>query len=530
MGGVVDELTAAFDGLAGEDLAPLFGPALLDRLRPLLVAQNRLAAEIARTVRECEVSGAAEGDGLKSMTSWLCGHRHLSATEAARVVRTGRALEHLPGMAAALAAGEVTGGQAGVIARVAEAKPLALAAEQGVDLAVVDAVLTGVATGSPHADTAEAVHHYLDRLDADGPEPDPTEGRRLVIATHADGSITGRFDLDAVGGEKLQTALESVVQAGRCAADERTRSQQQADALVQLCDNQLAAGGLPTLRGHKPQLIVKIGLADLADPATGRGTAEMGFGATISAARARWPACDGQVTRIVMGPDGLPLDYSRTMRLFPPHVRRAAEVRDGGCVFAGCGAPTWWCDGHHLLEWINGGETNLDNAALLCERHSHLVSTTASASSDNPTADGAPGAPTAPRSSSDHSSSTQPPDPTAWPCRTTLEAVRLGLRWTPAPVAAVRTSRDAPQELRRGLQRGLESLGSSPPDRRTSLASTAPEDGSVPVAYRVGAGHRSGPAHPPPSSPGSGPDRGDFSVPRPARAGRSCRRGTRTPR
>ena len=24
---------------------------------------------------------------------------------------------------------------------------------------------------------------------------------------------------------------------------------------------------------------------------------------------------------------------------------------------------------HHLLEWINGGQTSLDNSALLCERH-----------------------------------------------------------------------------------------------------------------------------------------------------------------
>src|SRR5918995_4351569 len=105
VGGVVDELQAALDALAGDDLSPLFGPALLDRLRPLLVAQNRLAAEIARTVRECEVSGAAEHDGLKAMGSWLRGHAHLSPAGAARVVRAGRGLEHLPGMAAAYAAG-----------------------------------------------------------------------------------------------------------------------------------------------------------------------------------------------------------------------------------------------------------------------------------------------------------------------------------------------------------------------------------------------------------------------------------------
>ena len=242
----MDELLASLDALAAEDLAPLFGPALLDRLRPLLVPQNRLAAEVARTVREAEVSGAAEHDGLKTMPGWLRGHGHLSPAEAARVVRAGRALAHLPGMAAALAAGAVTGEQAAVLGRVAEPEHLALAAEQDVDLDVVDTLLTDVARERPHADVAKAVAHYLDRLDADGPEPDPTEGRRLIIAQHADGSLSGRFDLDAVGGEKVQAALEALVQAGRGAGDDRTRAQQSADALVQLADTALAAGSLPT--------------------------------------------------------------------------------------------------------------------------------------------------------------------------------------------------------------------------------------------------------------------------------------------
>jgi hypothetical protein len=365
----VDELAAALDGLAAEDLAPLFGPALLDRLRPLLAAQNRLAAEIARTVRECEVSGAAEHDGLKTMPAWLRGHGRRSTAEAARVVRAGRALAHLPALAAAFAAGQVTGEQVAVIGQVTDAEHLAQAADQGVDLAAVDALLTGVACERPHAEVAKAVHHYLDRLDEDGPEPDPTEGRRLVLARHADGSLTGRFDLDPVGGEKLQAALEALVQAGRCAGDERSRAQQLADALVQLCDNALASGALPILRTVKPHVAVTVDVDALADPGVGHGAADLGFGATISAARARWIACDGVVTRIVMGPDGLPLDVGRTQRVVPPHLRRAVERRDRHCVFAGCGAPTHWCDVHHLIEWINGGETSLENAALLCERH-----------------------------------------------------------------------------------------------------------------------------------------------------------------
>jgi hypothetical protein len=96
----------------------------------------------------------------------------------------------------------------------------------------------------------------------------------------------------------------------------------------------------------------------------------MGFGATISAARARWLACDGNVTRIVIGPHSEPLDLGRKHRVVPPHLRRAVEHRDKTCVFAGCGAPSYWCDVHHVLEWLlDEGPTSLDNSALLCERH-----------------------------------------------------------------------------------------------------------------------------------------------------------------
>ncbi|WP_409331389.1 HNH endonuclease signature motif containing protein, partial [Trujillonella humicola] len=49
--------------------------------------------------------------------------------------------------------------------------------------------------------------------------------------------------------------------------------------------------------------------------------------------------------------------------------RKAVELRDRHCVFAGCEAPAWFCDVHHLLEWALGGETSLENSALLCERH-----------------------------------------------------------------------------------------------------------------------------------------------------------------
>jgi len=366
----VGELQSALDALAAEDLSPLFGPALLDRLRPLLQAQNRIAAEITRTVRECEVTGAAEHDGLKTVGSWLRGHGHLSPAEAGRVVRSGRALQHLPATAAAFADGTVTAGQVATIAPVAGADELAAAAVQDVDLGVIDRALVAVAVGEAHERLAQVVHHYRQALDPDGREPDPTEGRRLSLVRHADGSGSGRFDLDAIGFEELQAAIESILQASRPKGDDRSRAQQQADALVQLCDNALASGALPTLRTVKPRVVVTIDIEDLLDPTTGAGAGETSFGATISAAAARWVACDAEITRMVLDPAGLPLDVGREKRVVPPHIRRAVEQRDRHCVFAGCDAPTWWCDVHHLLEWLaDRGETSLENSALLCERH-----------------------------------------------------------------------------------------------------------------------------------------------------------------
>jgi hypothetical protein len=364
------ELASALDALAADELHDLGAPALLERTAALLAARNRIDAELARTTRRAECAQAPEHDGLKSMASWLRGHGRLSARAAGLLVRNGRALAHLPAVATACAAGLIGGEQLAVIAPVTSPPNLAAAAEQDIDLAAVAAVFAEVAATRPHADLVAVVHRYLAGLDPDGAEPDPTETRSLSIVKHADGSITGRFDLDPVGGERLQSVIEAFVQKDRPAGDTRTRAQQLADALVQWADVTLATGAAPKLRSFKPQVLVTIPHTDLIDPATGPAAGQMGFGAAISAARARWLACDGNLTRIVIGPHSQPLDYGRTQRVVPPHLRRAVEARDQHCIFAGCSAPTWWCDVHHVLEWtLDEGPTSLENSALLCERH-----------------------------------------------------------------------------------------------------------------------------------------------------------------
>jgi hypothetical protein len=56
-----------------------------------------------------------------------------------------------------------------------------------------------------------------------------------------------------------------------------------------------------------------------------------------------------------------------------PAQRSALAVRDRGGVFPDCERPLAWCDAHHLWHWVDGGPTNLDNLALLCQAHHRAV-------------------------------------------------------------------------------------------------------------------------------------------------------------
>jgi hypothetical protein len=352
-----------------DELHALGGPELLERTRDLVEVINRAQAELARTVRVADSKQAFAGDGQATAASWLRGHCRLSRTAAAQVVRNGRALEQLPSVEERHAAGALTADQVDLIGKITGARFAGLIEAQSGTVAGVGEVLARFAADRPHEDLVRLVHRLLERLDTDGPEPDPTEERFLSFAKHADGSLTGRFHLDALGGEKLQAALESLLQANRPAGDTRSRSQQQADALVQLCDLHLGCGTLPLLRTTKPQVAVKIDSDDLADPGAGRGAAGLGFGGIISAAKARQVACDSELRRYLLDLDGELLDLGRSQRLVTAGLRKAVELRDETCVFAGCGAPNHWCEVHHVIHWLFGGETNLENSALLCERH-----------------------------------------------------------------------------------------------------------------------------------------------------------------
>jgi hypothetical protein len=69
---------------------------------------------------------------------------------------------------------------------------------------------------------------------------------------------------------------------------------------------------------------------------------------------------------------GAVLGVGRQSRAIPAALRRALWLRDDGCCFPGC-ANRRFIHGHHIRHWANGGETSLQNLALLCSFHHGLV-------------------------------------------------------------------------------------------------------------------------------------------------------------
>ncbi len=94
-------------------------------------------------------------------------------------------------------------------------------------------------------------------------------------------------------------------------------------------------------------------------------------GSCVPAGTSRRLSCDAEAVRVERGLDGSVLDVGRRRRTVNWRLRKALDVRDGGCRFPGCGSR--YTQAHHAIPWAEGGETALDNLILLCRFHHRTV-------------------------------------------------------------------------------------------------------------------------------------------------------------
>ena len=152
--------------------------------------------------------------------------------------------------------------------------------------------------------------------------------------------------------------------------DVRSPGQRKYDAVLMVINRGMSNPGAPPSSGRASVMItVK------ADPQTGKpvGAGVTALSQVLDARQVGRFACIGDVTPIVLGEHGEPLNLGRTVRLATPGQFKALMVRDQKCTYPGCSVPGTWCDAHHLVWWCRGGGTDIAFLVLLCPRHHTLV-------------------------------------------------------------------------------------------------------------------------------------------------------------
>jgi hypothetical protein len=350
------------DAIAAEDRSAWSAGARLARLVELRAVQERLDAEVLRAIGDCDAVAAWSTECLGAV-SWLATHCGLVRGAAARLIRTARFLRRHQQTAKALDAGDVSVPHVELLAAVAQRRD-ALYEEH--ETVLLDAAATVEVQDFPKATRqwASLADDELARREA----AFAFDRRGFTLSPTIGGSgVSGFFDPEA---SAVIDAVLDETQPPDGALDTRTRAQRHADALVLLCERARGA----TLPQSRP--IAGAELVVSHDVLARRPLVELGalqceiagFG-PIARVTAERMVCDCAIARMTVGADGEVLQLGRRVRTIPPRLRRAIALCDGHCQFPGCRAPAAWCDVHHVIHWLQGGETNPDNLALLCRRH-----------------------------------------------------------------------------------------------------------------------------------------------------------------
>lgn len=359
----MERLAEAVAAVRADDLALLTAQELQARVRNLRRLADRVEATFAEATAAFESTEAYRDVGARTAASWLRHNLRMGAGEARRRLKVGQRLKDLPLVQEAFAAGEIGLGHVEVLAAAVD--------ELGSDAVhSAEGSLVELARLNDPYDLREAIRRLKHSLDPDSVDEKQRKAmeRRFFSVTPVGDEYVAKGVLDAETGAMLAQVLDTLSRPD--AGDERAAGQRRVDALHDLCRSVLDAG-LPQDNGVRPHLSVVVSWGTLVGK-LGAVPAELdGFG-TVSTSLVRRLACDAAIARVVIDPDGSPIELGRTARSHSPAQRRGARVRDHGrCRVPGCRSRLVQL--HHVIHWIDGGHTDLDKLVSLRPRHHRNV-------------------------------------------------------------------------------------------------------------------------------------------------------------
>ena len=361
-------LRGAVVDLSRVDTAELSDEELVDLAAGLEGSQRQLDAARLKLHAALDARGATIDKSGHTTKQWLKAEHGMAGSEAGRRVRVAnKVCRHLPLVAEAAARGEITFEHCRVFADVLTPRVH--------DVVVgLQAELLALADGALFDEWVQQVGELINLADPDGGHDPSPERNRVSLADGLDGELCFKGNLVDDAAAVVRHALNAKAdelfhRAERdCDATDGelvmpTRGQLLAQALVELC----RAGLTAEKKGAAPAADVTL-VIDASEPTTARTP----DGVRLADGTTRLLCCDPIWHPLVRDHKGKALHLASPGRFATPDQRRAAMVRDGGCVFPGCDVPPSWVDLHHVLHWEHGGPTELANLASLC-RHHHGV-------------------------------------------------------------------------------------------------------------------------------------------------------------
>ncbi|MGV9414322.1 DUF222 domain-containing protein [Nocardia sp. NPDC003693] len=425
----VQALAAAVDILLEAPMFPLAGDGVIEAMQDIETSLRKFEAVKQRFALECAAQGLPARAGVKSLVLFLQETLRLSYAEAAARVRNADLLSEvsegsmtrppvLPHVAAAQRAGEISADHIKAINDALKQIPDAAGPEvkdraeqhltayarqgdpKGVTtlgvriLANVDPDgrliedrdrqrVRGITIGNQRIDGMYPISGLLTpqlgavmipmfekfghpgMCNPDDPES-PWTTAELGVDTELDGDTTDDVDVDDPALTPAERARAVVRAKVRAAAkrDHRTAAQRNHDALMVFFRPDMGPTRLGSHRGLPVSTIITMSIEDLEKRA---GVATTATGGTMSITQALQVARNSTPYLVVLDRNGRPLHLSRGQRLANPAQRLALTATERGCTRPGCDAPASRSAVHHIREWSDGGETDIENLTFACD-------------------------------------------------------------------------------------------------------------------------------------------------------------------
>ena len=357
----VADLLAAIERFRARPKGDREPAELAGELKGIRHGQDLLELDFSETAAEFGTTQEFEEQGSVSPIDWIRHHCRMSSSSVWSSMAVGRHVADLPRSVEAVENGEIGYAHLALMARTAQAlegSPTAAPFEE--------AELLDKAREFSVGRLWHFCHHLRHATDPEGfaaEQNRATEARSLKLSPCEDGTLLLEGWLDTIGGAALRSAIEPLA-LPRGDHDDRCRERRYADAFVEIIGHVEDTGSLP----QRPHLQVTASLDTLrGTPGSPGGDIE--YSLPVSAPTVQRLACDAAITRVVFGPESVVIDVGRARRVVSGPTRRALNARDNHCKWPRCDCPASWSDAHHLIHWTNGGETDLSNMVLLCQRH-----------------------------------------------------------------------------------------------------------------------------------------------------------------